>query len=129
MTLTRLSCLAAAAIAWLTAACTGTPPPVAAPAPAHILVFSHTTGFRHASIEPGIVALEEIAAAKGYTVTASEDPGVFTAEGLTPFDAIVFLSATTRRNEPDSEWLQETGRAALKDFIRSGRGVVGIHAA
>jgi type 1 glutamine amidotransferase len=101
----------------------------AAPAPPHILVFSHTSGYRHASIEPGIVALEEIAAARGYAVTASEDPGLFTADGLAPFDAIVFLSATTQPNDPASEWLQETGRAALKDFVRSGRGVVGIHAA
>lgn len=130
MTLTRLCCLAAAALAWFTSACAGTlPPATAAPAPPHILVFSHTTGYRHASIEPGITALEAIAAARGYTVTASEDPGLFTPRGLAAFDAIVLLSTTTRRNEPDSEWLQETGRAALQDFVRSGRGVVGIHAA
>lgn len=128
MTITRLSCLMAAALALLTAACTGTPPP-AAPAPPHILVFSHTAGYLHASIEPGILALEEIAAAKDYAVTASEDPGLFTAEGFAPFDNIVFLSTTTRRNAHDSEWLQEAGRAALKAFVRSGRDVVSIHAA
>ncbi len=129
MTLTRLFCLAAGALAWLAAAWTATPLPAAADAPPHILVFSHTTGYRHASIEPGIAALEEIAAAEGYSVTASEDPALFTKDGLARFDAIVLLSATTHPNDPSSEWLQETGRAALKDFVRSGRGVVGIHAA
>ncbi|MFN7054820.1 ThuA domain-containing protein [Hyphomonas sp.] len=123
----------AAALLLIAAACTAPPAPSAttepAAAPPHILVFSHTTGYRHASIEPGIAALRGLAAEAGYAFTASEDPAVFTAEGLAPFDALILLSATTQPQDPSSEWLDETGRAALKGFVHSGRGIAGIHAA
>ena len=33
-----------------------------------ILIFSHTTGWRHDSIEPAVVALTKAVAAKGYRV-------------------------------------------------------------
>lgn len=127
MNLARFCPLMPAIVFFVLAACSATPEEVIATP--QIAVFSHTTGYRHDSIEPGIQALKQIAEERGYALTASEDPALFTKENLAPFDAIIFLSATTQPQDPASEWLQETGRKALKDFVHSGRGIVGIHAA
>ena len=100
----------------------------AAPEPARVLVFSHTTGFRHDSIAPAIAALREIGRAEGYAIEASEDPARFD-ESLLRYDALVLLSATTDPKRPESEWLTGARCDAFQRFVRSGRGVVAIHAA
>lgn len=97
----------------------------AAPRP-RVLVFSHTTGFRHDSIAPAIAALREIV--PGFAIETSEDPARFDAS-LSRYDALVLLSATTDPKRPESEWLTGARREALQRFVRSGRGVVAIHAA
>ena len=94
-----------------------------------VLVFSHTTGYRHASIEPGVAALRKIGALKNIAVEASESPTVFRTETLDSFDAIVFLSSTTDPKNPSSEWLTGSRRDALQAFVGNGGGIVGIHAA
>ncbi len=102
----------------------------AAPPPPAVLIFSHTTGFRHASIEPAIAAITAAAKAKGYSVTASEDPALFDAAArLKGFKAIVLVSTTTKLKDPASEWLTGARRDALQAFVRGGGGVVGIHGA
>lgn len=102
----------------------------AAPPPPSVLIFSHTTGFRHASIEPAVAAIGAAAQARGYAVTASEDPAFFDdAVRLKTFSAIVLVSTTTKRADPASEWLTGARRAALQAFVRGGGGVVGIHGA
>ncbi|ODP37259.1 hypothetical protein BFL28_03305 [Sphingomonas turrisvirgatae] len=101
----------------------------AQPAPA-ILIFSHTTGFRHGSIEPAVAAIGAAARASGYAVTTSEYPALFDdAARLRRFGAIVLVSTTTRRDLPASEWLVGARRDALQAFVRGGGGVVGIHGA
>src|SRR5205085_2006836 len=57
-----------------------------------VLLFSHSTGYRHASIEPGIAAIRALGAREKLVIVPSEDPNVFTAAGLKGFDAIVLLS-------------------------------------
>ncbi len=94
-----------------------------------ILLFSHSTGYRHASIEPGIAAIQGLGAREKMTVIPSADPGVFTPEGLRGFDAIIFLSTSTDPKKPESEWFQGPRREALQAFVRRGGGIVGIHAA
>ncbi len=98
-------------------------------APKHVLIFSHSTGYRHASIEAGVAAVRAIAERNGYVVQATEDPAVFSAEGLAQIDAVVFISTTTSRRDPNSEWLVGDRRTAFQDFIHRGGGFVGIHAA
>lgn len=87
-----------------------------------VLVFSRTQGFRHDSIPNGIVMLQDLGAQHGFTVEATEDPAHFSAEGLAPFDAVVFLSTT-------GDVLDEAQQAAFQAWLESGRGWVGIHAA
>ena len=94
-----------------------------------ILIFSHTTGYRHDSIPAGIAAIRSIAGRRGLAVVASEDPAMFAPDRLKRFRAIVLLSTTTDPKNPASEWLAGPRREALQRFVRGGGGVVAIHAA
>lgn len=106
----------------------GFAPPPGKPGDA-ILVFSHTTGWRHDSIPAGIDAVSAIARQRGITVVASEDPAIFTVDSLKPFRAIVLLSPTTDPKNPKSEWLVGERRTALQQFVGRGGGILAIHAA
>lgn len=88
----------------------------------NVLVFSRTVAYRHASIEPGIQALREMAEEAGIALTATEDPGVFSDDGLAPYEAVVFLSTS-------GDVLDEEQQSALEAFVHRGGGFVGIHAA
>lgn len=94
-----------------------------------VIIFSHSTGYRHASIEAGVAAVRAMAESKGYTVIASEDPSVFSDAGLAGVDAIVLVSTSTKPDDPESEWFTGDRRTAFEAFVRRGGGVVGIHAA
>lgn len=94
-----------------------------------ILIFSHTTGYRHDSIPAGIAALRSIAERRGLAVVASEDPAQFEPGGLSRYRAIVLLSTTTDPRNPASEWLTGSRRAELQHFVGRGGGIVAIHAA
>jgi type 1 glutamine amidotransferase len=88
----------------------------------NILLFSRTEGFRHGSISDAIPAIESRAQALGWTTTASEDPSLFTAEGLADFDAIVFVMTT-------GDILDGSQQSAMEQFVGSGGGWAGIHSA
>jgi len=88
-----------------------------------VLVFSKTSGFRHDSIPVGAEALKKVGEANNFSVVASEDDGLFTADGLKPFQVIVFLSVTGNKNFTDPE------KEAFKTWYEAGHGWVGIHAA
>ena len=104
------------------AACGGDSRPPAgsesAARPDRVLVFTRTTGFRHASIPAGVAAVRAL----GFPVTATEDPGAFTPAGLAGYRAVVFLSTT-------GDVLDPPGRAALEAYVRGGGGFVGVHSA
>ncbi len=87
-----------------------------------VLVFSRTTAFRHASIPAGIEAIRGLGARYGWDVDATEDAARFSAEGLAPFAAIVFLSTS-------GDVLDEAQEAAFERYVARGGGFVGIHAA
>ena len=97
--------------------------------PDAILIFSHTTGYRHDSIPAGIAAVAAIAKARGLAVVASEDPAMFDPGRLARFRIIVLLSTTTDPKNPASEGWVDARRTAFHGFVRSGGGVVAIHAA
>ena len=97
--------------------------------PDAILIFSHTTGWRHDSIPAGIAAVTAIAKARGLAVVASKDPAAFDPGRLDRFRAIVLLSTTTDPKDPKSEYWVGARRTEFQRFVRSGRGIVAIHAA
>ena len=94
-----------------------------------VLIFSHSTGYRHASIEPGVAALKALGARRGMTMIASEDPNIFSTDGLKGVDAIVLLSNSTKPDDPKTEWFTGARGEALQAFVHRGGGIVAIHAA
>src|ERR1700741_902098 len=58
-----------------------------------VLVFSRTTGFRHAdAIAAGRAAIPQMGGEGDYNVELSEDATLFTDAGLRPFEVVVFLN-------------------------------------
>lgn len=106
----------------LGAACAESGPGALDSTPARALVFSRTTGFRHASIPAGIAAIQSIGGTNGLAVEATEDPTAFTTANLARFRVVVFLNTT-------GDVLDAAQQAALEQFIASGRGFAGVHAA
>ncbi|UNI13950.1 hypothetical protein JDV02_000637 [Purpureocillium takamizusanense] len=122
------------------------------PPPFRVLVFSKTAGYRHASIPAAISALVQLSSASSadittstttpssssssssstataappppppFTVHPSEDASVFTPESLSRYRVIVLLHVT-------GTFLSKSQLAALRGFVRHGRGVVGVHSA
>jgi hypothetical protein len=115
-------------LAGITAVATIAPAAAEARQP-RVLLFSHSTGYRHASIEPGIAAIQGLGAREKIAIVPSADPNIFSAESLKGFDAIILLSTSTDPKKPESEWFQGARRTALQSFVRRGGGIVAIHAA
>lgn len=87
-----------------------------------VLIFTKTEGFRHKSIPKGIETVTKILKAENISTVHSEDSNYFIADSLRQFDAVIFLNTT-------GNLFNEEQKAAFQDFIRSGKGYVGIHAA
>jgi type 1 glutamine amidotransferase len=90
--------------------------------PLNLLVFSKTTGYRHDSIPVGIAALELLAEARNWTVTATENASVFNDESLADVDVVIFLSTT-------GDILDSEQESAFERYIQNGGGFVGVHSA
>jgi len=99
--------------------------PRARPAkPRHVLIFYRTEGFVHASIPHANEALEELGERTGaYTAQTGEDLPSLDPAQLAHYDAIIFNN-TTHLSLTDL-----AHRTALLAFVKSGKGIVGIHAA
>jgi type 1 glutamine amidotransferase len=87
-----------------------------------ILVFTKTSGFRHASITDGIALVEALGAANGFAVDATEDAGQFTDQNLSGYRAVVWLNTT-------GDVLNAAQQAAFENYIQAGGGYVGVHSA
>lgn len=99
--------------------------PVATPKqPRKLLVFNLCKGFKHGSIAHWDKALEIMGKKTGaFEVVVSGDMAMFKAENLNKFDAVC-LNNTTRLGFEAPEL-----RKSLMDFIKGGKGIIGIHAA
>ncbi|HEV7713377.1 MAG TPA: ThuA domain-containing protein, partial [Asanoa sp.] len=87
-----------------------------------VLVFTKTAGLRRPSIQDGVATIRALAQDNGFTVTASQDAGAFTADNLATFRAVVFLNTT-------GDILNATQQGAFEAYIKAGGGYVGVHAA
>ncbi len=89
-----------------------------------LLVYSLAKGFVHDSIPLGGKTFEIMGRKTGaFEATVTCDPTVFTPEKLAEFDAVM-MNNTTGDCLPAPEQ-----RKALADFVKSGKGVAGIHSA
>lgn len=88
-----------------------------------VLVFYRCEGFIHTSIPFGNYAMEAIAEhTDAFSADLADGYEVFTKENLAQYDAIIFNNTTHLK--PNEEQ-----RAAILDFIESGKGIAGFHAA
>jgi len=88
----------------------------------NVLLFSKTAAYRHACIGPGGETLKSYFNSHGFNTIQSEDSTLFTSNGLSSFDVIIFFQTT-------GNILDSTQQNAFKKFIESGKGFVGIHSA
>lgn len=93
------------------------------PEPVKVLLFSETRDYRHPSIEDALVALQEIAVGAGIkTDLAGDSSGVFTDANLGNYGAVVWVLTS-------GDVLDESEQASFENYIQSGGGFAGIHAA
>jgi type 1 glutamine amidotransferase len=116
--------------------------PAQAQKPRQLLVFTLCRGFAHASIPTGAAAMKILGEkTSAFTTVVSDDVDMFTPDKLAQFDAVCLMSCTGELFlPPNLEQLSadeqaagrrrdETLKKALLDFVSSGRGLIGIHAA
>lgn len=87
-----------------------------------VLVFSKTSGYRHESIPAGIAAVQKLGQDNNFAVSATEDASFFTKDKLENYQAVIFLNTTM-------DVLNDAQQGNFENYIRSGGGFVGIHAA
>ncbi|MCJ8167488.1 ThuA domain-containing protein [Pontibacter sp. E15-1] len=87
-----------------------------------VLVFSKTSGYHHASIAAGNVALQKLGQENGFQVDTTTNAAYFQEDSLAKYAAVIFLSTT-------GDVLNNYQEADFERYIQSGGGFVGIHAA
>jgi type 1 glutamine amidotransferase len=88
-----------------------------------ILYFTHSAGYRHDVIPLSKAVLTQLGRNSGvFEVVATEDTSEFSTENLGNYAAVMFY---TTGELP----LSDIEKAALLNFVRSGRGFLGVHSA
>lgn len=87
-----------------------------------ILVFYKTSGFYHSSIPAGIKAIQQLGRENSFRVDTTNNAARFRLDTLGKYKAVVFLSTT-------QDVLNTEQQTAFEQYIRLGRGFVGVHAA
>ena len=98
--------------------------------PRKILVLCKAAGFVHSSIPLAAKTVEELGTKTGsWTTDVSYDSSVINTQNLKQYD-LVFLDSTTGffLDDPDAS-ITAARKKALLQFVRSGKGLAGIHAA
>ena len=91
--------------------------------PGRILYFTHSAGYRHEVIPVSREILKELGEiSPRFEVAATEDVGVFTAQNLRRYGAVMFFTAGELP-------MNDIQRQALIDFVREGGGFLGVHSA
>ena len=98
--------------------------------PRKVLIYGLAKGFVHSSIPLGARTIEELGKKTGaYESTISYDPAAFEPENLKGYDAIVLVSTTGNFLDDPDKAVSDKRREALLNFVKDGKGLVGIHAA
>ncbi len=92
--------------------------------PRRLLVFTRAEGYKHSAIPLTAKAFELLGQQTGaFTAVESAEMSAFTPENLRQFDAVLFASTTQLAFEDLNL------RQSLMEFVKSGKGIIGIHAA
>lgn len=110
--------------------------PAKAQKPRKLLVCTLATGFVHSSIPVGARTFELMGKKLGtWDTVISHDKEIFAPEKLAEFDCILMQSTTgslfgVKGNQsPEDKAHNDMLRKSLLDFVSSGKGLVGVHAA
>ena len=105
--------------------------PAAPRQPRKILVLGRAAGFVHSSIPLAARTVEELGKKTGaWTTTITYDAAQITQENLKQYDVLVLDSTTGAfLDDPNDAAATAARKKALLDFVRGGKGLVGIHAA
>ena len=109
--------------------------PTKAPAtpkqPRKVLVLCKAAGYVHSSIPLAAATVKAMGEKTGaYATTITYDSADITAENLAGYDAIVLDSTTMNfLDDPKDAAATAARKKALLDFVRGGKGLVGLHAA
>ncbi|NQZ56670.1 MAG: ThuA domain-containing protein [Lentisphaeraceae bacterium] len=87
-----------------------------------VLLFTKPAVNLHLSIPDGIAALKKLAMQNNFDLTSSEDVNIFSDQGLSEYQVIIFLAL-------QSNPLNNEQQKAFEHFIQSGGGFIGIHSA
>jgi uncharacterized protein len=97
----------------------------------HVLVLCKAAGWVHTSIPLAAKMVEYLGDKTGaWMTTITYDPAAITADNLKQYDAI-FLASTTGEflDDPRDSAATQARRQAFLDFVKSGKGIAGVHAA
>ncbi|MBU2872055.1 ThuA domain-containing protein [Colwellia sp. E2M01] len=86
------------------------------------LLFTKTGGWHHGSVLEGVTAIRGLAKSHHFNVDWQEDANYFTKEKLANYDVVIFLLTS-------GDVLNEQQQKAFEDFIKQGKGFVGVHSA
>ena len=88
-----------------------------------VLVITETKGFVHrAAIKSGKELIKKIGVENSFNVYHSNNSNAITAKNLEEISTIIFLNTT-------SDILNADEQKVMEDFIKGGKGFVGIHSA
>lgn len=88
-----------------------------------VLLFSKTNGFRHGeAIEAAVPAFQQMAEANQWDIFVTDNGAVFNTESLSNFDVVVWNNVSGRVLNPQQ-------REDFRNYVESGGGFLGIHAA
>ena len=87
-----------------------------------VLIFSKTAGYHHESIAVGISAIIKLGKENNFDVDTTTNSAKFTVNNLKQYAAVIFLSTT-------GDVLNDEQQKAFQQYIHSGGGFVGVHAA
>jgi type 1 glutamine amidotransferase len=91
--------------------------------PRRLLYVVQTKGYHHASTETSLAVITTLGRKSGaFTTTITDDASIIDADFLKDYDAVMFF---TSGELP----MDASHKKALMDFIKSGRGFIGVHAA
>jgi type 1 glutamine amidotransferase len=99
--------------------------------PRKVLVLSKAAGFVHSCIPLAAKTVQSLGDKTGaWTTTITYDSADITEQNLKQYD-LLFLNNTTGAflDDPNDPSATEARKKALLDFVRSGKGLAGIHAA
>ncbi len=97
----------------------------AKPAKERRILLFYKCDYPHASIATGVAAFQKLAKSTGvFSIDTTDDPAQFSAKNLANYDAILLNNTVGFDN-----FLSPEQRTALLDFVKNGKGLIGIHGA